>query len=372
VADPARPPPPDRGLTAKLKGLIAQAGPLSVADYMAACLYDPAHGYYTANAKLGADGDFITAPEVSQVFGELLGLWAVQTWLELDRPDPFHLIELGPGRGVLMHDALRATRVAPGFLQAVRVWMVEVSPSLRAAQQHALAQSGASVCWVDDIRAIPMGPGVTLGNEFLDCLPIRQYVRADGRWRERRVGLSDGELAFGLGAPLPDLAEAPPTLADAPEGAIAEIAPGLPAFVDAVAARLQAAPGRALMVDYGAAFPNGADTLQALRAHTKQHPLEAPGAADLTAHVDFAALSRLARASGLQVAGPLAQGRFLNALGAGPRFSALAQARPDQQEKLGRQYNRLTAPDQMGDLFLALCLSTRGLPAPAGFAQPGP
>jgi NADH dehydrogenase [ubiquinone] 1 alpha subcomplex assembly factor 7 len=245
---------------------------------------------------------------------------------------------------------------------------VEVSPALRAQQVQALGRLGAQPRWHDAIEGIPQGPSLIVANEFFDCLPIRQFVRDAEAWRERLVGLDDtGELTFGL------LQHAlregdmmiPPALIDAPHGVIAEHAPGMAPLVDVIASRLRTAPGRALVIDY--AGDGSGDTLQAVRGHQKESPLEAPGEADLTARVDFTALKILARASGLGVADATTQGNFLRTLGLDQRAQALADAHPDRAERIAREHARLTAEDQMGALFKVLCLSSPALPAPAGF-----
>jgi NADH dehydrogenase [ubiquinone] 1 alpha subcomplex assembly factor 7 len=352
-------------LAQRLAAEIAAGGPISVAQFMRAALYDPQHGYYATRAALGAEGDFTTAPEISQIFGELIGLWLVQVWLDLGAPAPFQLVELGPGRGVLMADALRAARVRPAFLEAARLTLVEVNPALREEQRARLR--GHAVSHVARLEEAPPGPMLLLANEFLDCLPIRQFVRAGSVWREKLVGVgADGALRFGLSEPLAGAMPAA-AAAHAPEGAVAEIAPELPALVDVVAERLHAAPGRALFIDYGYAATEGADTLQALARHSKVDPLAAPGEADLTAHVDFGALARLARERALQVDGPLAQGAFLAALGAQARGRALCAAHPGKAAMIQAGLDRLVAPEQMGTLFLAMALGSPGAAPAPGF-----
>jgi NADH dehydrogenase [ubiquinone] 1 alpha subcomplex assembly factor 7 len=349
----------------RMRGLIAQGGPMTVAQFMALALHDPLNGYYARRAAIGADGDFITAPEVSQMFGELVGLWCAQSWEEMGRPVPVHLIELGPGNGALMADILRAASVVPSFHNALRVMFVEASGPLRAMQQR----QAPDAAWYGRIEDAPHGPSLIIGNEFLDCFPVRQFVRAPDGWRERVVGLVGEHLAFGLApTPLADAAVIPQTLRDAPEGSVAEVAPALPVFVAHLAERLHAHPGRALFIDYGAPVSTAGDTLQAVRAHAKVDPLEAPGAADLTAHVDFGALSQRARDAGLKVAGPVGQGAWLAALGIETRAQTLGAARPDRAATIARQLNRLTHPEKMGVLFQAICLSSPDLPMPAGFS----
>lgn len=336
---------------------IKATGPITVADYMRACLYDPAHGYYATQARLGGDGaDFLTAPESSQMFGELIGLWCAHEWTQIGAPNPFDWIELGPGRGVLMQDALRATAKQADFSSAAAISFIEVSETLRAEQKARVP--GAQ--WFSTMDDIPQRPALIIANEFLDCFPVRQFVRDGQHWREKLVGMNaDGALAFGLSPPVP-----PPPSAG---GEFYELAPTMPAFIETLANRLNTGRGRALFMDYGYAEPENADTLQALRAHSKEHPLASPGAADLTAHVDFQSLARLAREAGLVVHGPIGQGDFLRALGIEHRAAALAKANPEREQRIACELHRLTHESEMGVLFKALCLSSPQLPPPAGF-----
>ncbi len=355
-------------LARRIAALIAADGPMRVSDFMHHALYDRTHGYYCTRPALGAAGDFITAPEVSQVFGELLGLWCVQSWLDMGAPARVELIELGPGRGVLMADALRAAcRAAPEFRAAAAVTLVEINPWLRAAQGERLA-AVHPVSWAPRLEEAPQGPSLIVANEFLDCLAIRQFVRTPGGWRERLVGLdAAGELAFGLAAtPTPE-GMIPAALRGSPPGSLVEVTPGLQNIAALLQARFALAPGRALFIDYGASTPSPGDTLQAMRAHTRRHPLEAPGETDLTAHVDFAALAAHARAAGLAVAGPVTQGAFLGELGVAQRGAALARANPGRRGEILAGVSRLTDADGMGVLFKAICLSSPGLAPAAGF-----
>ncbi len=337
---------------------IKQNGPMTVADYMAACLYDPAHGYYATRPSLGGAGaDFLTAPEASQMFGELIGLWCAHEWDALGKP-ALNLIELGPGRGVLMQDALRATERIDGFRDAANIVLVEMSAPLRDEQAKRIPEAE----WALRLEDAPPGPSLIVANEFLDCLPIRQFVRGVEEWREKLVGIDEADqLAFGLSAALP-----------APEdevrpGAVREIAPALEALIYEIEQRLHAAPGRVLFIDYGYIAPEGADTLQALKRHTKVDPLEMPGEADLTAHVDFSRVAHLAHEAGLSVAGPTTQARFLAGLGVGVRADMLTRANPEHGPMVARQLRRLTHADEMGALFKVICLSSPNLPPPAGF-----
>ncbi len=348
----------DAELKRRLIRRIALGGPMRVSEFMALALHDPTHGYYATHPGLGAD--FITAPETSQMFGELIGLWCAHEWDVLGRPAPFHLVELGPGTGALMRDALRATTKIAGFHQAMRPHFVETSPALRALQREIAPHAE----FHDVLETLLIGPTLLIANEFFDCLPIRQFVRDGAFWREREIGLDAAHaLRFGLSPTPIDNAALPGRARAAQPGAVFEIAPTLKTDVEAIVARLK--PGRALIIDYGG--DGLGDTLQALRAHAKEDVLAHPGEADLTAHVDFAALAEHARGAGLHVSGPLAQGAFLKALGIDQRAEALARANPDQADKIARGHARLTHHDQMGALFKALCLSSPGLPEPAGF-----
>ncbi|KAA2242364.1 class I SAM-dependent methyltransferase [Salinarimonas soli] len=337
---------------------------MPVERYMALCLAHPVHGYYVTRDPLGAAGDFTTAPEISQMFGELVGLWAAGVWSDMGAPATVRLVELGPGRGTLMRDALRAARVLPAFLAAVRVHLVETSPALRARQGEALA--GVEVAWHERLEEVPEGPAIVVANEFFDALPVRQFVRAGGAWRERLVGLTDdGALAFGL-APEPER-----TIdRSGPEGAVLEWpAIGLD-IARALAARLAAQGGAALAIDYGHLESGFGDTLQALRRHAPADPLADPGEADLTTHVDFAALARAARAGGTAVHGPVTQGAFLRALGIEARAAILKRrATPAQAEAIDAALARLvgTGPEAMGGLFKAIGFAHPALPPLPGF-----
>ncbi|GLK70882.1 SAM-dependent methyltransferase [Ancylobacter dichloromethanicus] len=348
---------------------IALTGPITVADYMEQCLFHPTLGYYTTREPFGATGDFVTAPEISQMFGELLGLWAAETWLRLGSPSPFVLAELGPGRGTMMADMLRATARVPGFHAAAWVVLVEASPRLRAKQAETL--SAHSVEWVERIEALPPGPLIALANEFVDALPIRQFLRVPEGIAERMVGLDDrGRLAFGLrpGARLDARAET--RLAAAPPGALIEICPLGLSIAEKLGARIAASGGAALLVDYGHAGGFG-DTLQALYRHAYDDVLAHPGEADLTAHVDFAALARAARGAGARVFGPIGQGALLERLGLDERAFRLKRAANEaDREMVETARLRLAGPDegQMGALFKALALVHPALDMVAGFA----
>jgi NADH dehydrogenase [ubiquinone] 1 alpha subcomplex assembly factor 7 len=346
------------GLMAHLAGRVAAAGPLTVAAFMEEALFHPRWGYYATRDPLGARGDFVTAPEISQVFGELIGLWCVDLWRRLGAPDPVLLVELGPGRGTLLRDALRAARVVPDFLAAARLHLVERSPVLRAAQEEAL---GAAAQWHDDFCTVPPGPLLLVANEFLDALPIRQFVRGADAWRERVVTCSGDVLAF---------AEAPTgaALEDAEPGAVREQRPAALVLARDLAARLARDGGAALVIDYGYWPGACGDTLQAVRRHRPHEVLAEPGSADLTAHVDFAAFADAAAAAGARVWGPVPQGVFLDRLGIEARAVRLIAAADAEQAHLIRSgCRRLVDPAEMGRLFKALALTHPSCPPPAGF-----
>ena len=356
-------------LAEALRRRIAASGPITVAQYMKAALYDPKHGYYRAHDPFGRDGDFVTAPEISQMFGELLGAWCVAAWQQMGAPDMVHLVEIGPGRGTLMADALRASAHAPDFAAARRVHLVETSPALRALQQERLAGSGA--VWRETLDQLPTGPALILANELFDALPIRQLIRRADAWVERRVGLDETQTRFRFTAddrPSPAAVLVPAALADAPEGSVVEVSPAAIDLMDRLARRLVTQGGAALIIDYGPAQPLAGETLQALRAHRRHDVLDAPGEADLTAHVDFSTLGRTAREAGAAVHGPLAQGVLLRALGIEARAEALAvKATSAQRDTLAAALARLTGADAMGALFKGLAVTAPGLPVPAGF-----
>ncbi|WP_341915404.1 SAM-dependent methyltransferase [Ferrovibrio terrae] len=354
-----------------LRRRIAAEGPITVAAYMADCLLHPEHGYYRSQEAIGLHGDFITAPEISQMFGELLGLWAADCWQSLGGPDKCYLVELGPGRGTLMRDALRATRALPQFRAALTPVMIEASTRLRGLQEAALAHEGA--IWHEQIAAIPKdAPLLLLANEFLDALPVRQFQRGDdGAWHERCVGLDEAtnELRFLLdprALPFDDLL--PQILRDSPPGSIVESSPPVRAVAVEIAARLKQQGGAALFIDYGYASAGVGETLQAVWRHTYADPLQNPGLADLTAHVDFGSFALAAKRAGAAVHGPVGQGVFLERLGIAARAAKLKQSNATQAGDLDQALRRLTAPEAMGTLFKALALTPPESPKPAGFA----
>ena len=350
--------------------LIGHEGPISVARYMALCLGHPTHGYYATRDPFGARGDFITAPEISQMFGELIGLWCAEVWRQMGAPARIALVELGPGRGTLMNDLLRAAKALPEFRSAVSITLVETSPTLRKVQARTLAGAGPQLRWASTVEEAlePPLPALVIANEFFDALPIRQFVRTSGGWRERLVGLSDdGALAFGLA----DAAPADMRLPERPVGAVLEACPDGIAIAARIGRHLAAHRGAALAIDYGAAGTGG-DTLQAVRAHGFADPLSAPGEADLTAHVDFGALARAAAAAGAGVMELLPQADLLERLGIAQRAARLASAATgEQRAAIAAAAARLTdrTPIGMGALFKALAFADPRLGPLPGFAE---
>ncbi len=333
---------------------------MTIADFMSECLLHPTLGYYTARDPLGAGGDFTTAPEISQMFGELLGLALAQSWLDQGAPSRFVLAELGPGRGTLMADVLRATARVPGFHAAAALHLVEVSPALRAEQARLLP--GAT--WHDSVGDLPDdAPLFLLANEFFDALPIRQFLRDGPGWRERVVGLADDRLAFGLTAAAP-LAALEPRLADTEDGDLVELAPALPALAAEIGRRIAGNGGAALIVDYGSWGGLG-DSFQAVAAHRKVDPLATPGAVDLTAHVDFAALARAIAPAAHAALTP--QGVFLERLGIAARAEKLAAALGGAaRDNHLAAHRRLTHPEEMGNLFQVLGIHPAHASPPPG------
>ena len=356
-------------LEQEIRRIIAFDGPMPISEYMRTCLGHPKYGYYVTRDPLGPLGDFTTAPEISQMFGELLGAWAAAVWQQMGSPAHINLVELGPGRGMLMADALRAAQALPAFRAALAVHLVETSDVLAAKQRETLASSGVPVAWHRDVRAIPEGATIFLANEFFDALPIHHAVRGEQGWHERVVAMGkDDRLAFAVN-PV-SVMNFEKTLPDAvhraPVGAIFEWRSA--AYTLEIIHHLKRFGGAALVIDYGYAETQVGETLQAVRRHEYVDPLVDPGEADLTAHVDFAALAHTGTSSGVNVNGPLTQGEFLRHLGIAQRAARLkANATPQQAVDIDTALARLTAPDQMGELFKVLALADPTLGTLPGF-----
>lgn len=340
---------------------IAQHGPLDIGQFMALALGHPQHGYYMKQDPFGADGDFTTAPEISQLFGEILGAWGADIWMQTGQPAAFTLLECGPGRGTLMADMLRATHQIPGFHEAVSIHLLETSPVLKEVQAERLADYEPH--WHETLESVPGdAPLIVIGNEFLDALPVRQFVRTAEGWAERVVGQEDDSFVFGLKA------AGPVELPEAPEGAVYEIAPARTAFVENLCKILEQNGGVALFIDYGHDRSASGDTVQALYKHEYVSPLEHIGDADLTAHVDFQAIGEAATHKGAEVFGPVEQGVFLKNLGIEQRAQYLRQKADDSQaEELQSGLHRLTHSDQMGALFKVMGVFYGDTIRPAGF-----
>jgi len=358
-------------LETEIRSRIARDGPIPVAEFTALCLYDPEHGYYNRRAPFGAAGDFITAPEISQMFGELIGLWAATVWRSIGAPDPVLLIELGPGRGTMMADALRAVRAVPEFRKAVRVHLIETSPDLQLRQRQTLGGiDDVMLRWHATLDETPAGPSIILANEFFDALPVHQAERRRTGWHERAIAINaGGELALTAAAePLPGFEQdLPPEVRRAAAGAIFEWRPD--AFAVEIARRA-AAGGAALVIDYGHLRSAPGDTFQAVRSHRYASPLALPGLTDLTAHVDFEALGKAARGAGARIHGPAEQGALLKRLGIEARAATLAaNANEDQRAGIAAALQRLigTGPTGMGTLFKAIGLSSPQIEQLPGF-----
>jgi SAM-dependent MidA family methyltransferase len=343
-----------------VRAIIESEGPMHLDRYMALCLGHPQFGYYMTRDPFGEAGDFVTAPEISQMFGELIGVWCAAQWQAMGSPSPFNLVEFGPGRGTLMADLLRAGRVMPEFVAAARVHLIETSPVLRAAQD---ARLGGNATWHNSLTSVAKGPAIFVANEFFDAIPIRQFEWREGHGFERCVGLGEGVLRLGL-TPVPQLAE-PKRSAAGEESQVIEDSSQRDAIAAEIGARLADAPGAALIVDYGHLHSAAGDTLQAVRRHAFVDILDHPGEADLTAHVDFEALARAIASRGAKTYPPLTQRGFLLAMGLEERARVLA-------EKMGEDAvvarERLAGETQMGNLFKVLAATSPGLGTPYPFA----
>jgi len=346
---------------------IRVGGPITVAQYMDLCLAHPEFGYYRKQDPLGRSGDFTTAPEISQMFGELIGLWAVVVWQNMGAPAPCRLVEAGPGRGTLMADALRAAAQVPEFLQAIELHLMETSPVLRAKQQASLGEF--QPVWHENAASLAEVPTIIIANEFLDALPIRQFQRSADGWHERLIGLdADERLHFVFSPPQLVNPLVPDSLKNAPINEIVEVCPLALQICRRFAEIISKAGGAAIFIDYGHPSTACGDTLQAVADHAFHDPLSDPGNADLTAHVDFGLLAATAKAMGTRVYGPISQGRFLRGLGIRQRAETLSNgASPIQRGEIDMAMDRLTNPDAMGELFKVLVISDPDMDTPPGF-----
>lgn len=359
----------ETGLEALIAARIAETGPMTIGDYMSLALGHPRFGYYMGRDPFGRGGDFITAPEISQMFGEILGLWALSAWRDLGFSGAPRLIELGAGRGTLMADATRAICKILGADTPIDIDLVEMSPVLREMQRESLARGNFNVRWWGRVEEVPAGPFILLANEFLDCLPLRQWQVREGNWHERLVGLAaQGRLMIGLAPYCAQENETLPSVLEAGEGAVYERSEAACRLMVDMARRVKEGPGVALFLDYGSRAGGFGDTLQAVKDHRYADPLIAPGTADLTVHVDFAALSKAARAAGAVIGGPVGQGEFLLRLGLEARAARLAAGQPAAvQNDIAQGLQRLTGAGQMGELFQAMTLSAPQHPLPPPF-----
>jgi len=356
-------------LKARIAALIEAQGPMSVAQFMTISLLDPQSGYYATRDPLGAGGDFTTAPEISQMFGEMIGLWLVQAWSDQGCPKNPRLVELGPGRGTLMADILRTAKVAPEFLADLEVVLIEASPALQQVQADKLRGAGADISWqaqFDD--SLSERPLFLIANEFFDALPLRQYVKTDRGWCERMVTALNDDLTFAL-APVPvPPSTIPADRENAPDGGVYETSPASIALAENIAGVIAAKGGAALIIDYGYAEASGfSETLQAVSGHRFADALAEPGEDDLSAHVDFAALAQAGRRGGAAVFGPVTQGMLLANVGITERAGQLMQSNPDNAKDLLSATERLIGNDQMGKLFKALAFVPPAISDVAGF-----
>ena len=355
-----------------LAGRISAEGPITVAEFMAEALYHPVHGYYMTRDPFGSAGDFTTSPEISQMFGELVGAWCSERWQAMGRPGSIHLLELGPGRGTMMCDVLRAASTQPEFVSAVSIHFVEISPVLRERQRATLANSVIPVDamhWHVGFDALPSGPLLVIANEFLDALPIQQFERTAEGWCERQITKDGAGFRFLLSSPLPSSeAVVPRNIDESSEfGAIFETRPDAIRIARLIAEHISQNGGAAIFIDYGHEASSVGDTLQAVRGHAKCDPLSKPGSADLTAHVDFDAIGQ-ATSDLVDVHGPVTQGDFLRRLGIDLRAEILAHNTTKRvTNDIAAAYHRLVDNDQMGSLFKVMALTNRDIEAPPGF-----
>lgn len=363
-------------LDAIIRREIEAAGPMPVSQYMQLCLAHPRHGYYTTRDPLGADGDFTTAPEISQLFGEMVAVWLASTWQQMGSPTPLALIELGPGRGTLMADILRATKNVSGFHKALSVHLVETSPALRAKQSDSLKHTGFAPTHHEDLENLPESTSLFVANEFFDALPTNQWVHTDQGWNARKIGLGGtdpgktDQLIFGVDlTPLPAPKQVPDS---AQNGTIIEHSPAQDRMLAQIIDHAQRLGGAGLIIDYGSDITGHGDTLQAVRNHQPVSPLETPGQADLTTHVDFAHLERIAKEAGVGRASTVEQGHFLLELGLLERAGALgASANADMRETISLAVERLAGDVGMGKLFKVLGFCSQPVCLP-GFAKSAP
>ena len=354
-------------LAQRIARMIEMDGPISVGTFMMLALHDRELGFYATRESIGVRGAFVTAPEISQVFGELIGLWCIACWRDQGSPGKPLLVELGPGRGTLTADMLRALRGTPDFLNGLEVILVEASAKLESEQRQRLADTSVSVRWVRQWNDIAIDrPLFVIANEFFDVLPVRQFVMTERGWCERMVVAESNTLKFAL-SPQPVPLPRNHACGDEPLGTVYEICPAASSLAEDMSRRLIASGGAALIIDYGHEARRYGETLRAIRNHAYDDVLTAPGEADLSAHVDFSALAHVARRAGARSHGPINQARFLRSLGIQTRSAQLAGANPGHAEEIEVAIARLTGTEAMGNLFKVMSISTPGAPAPPGF-----
>jgi len=344
----------------RIKRQISLEGPIGIGEYMSICLSDPHAGYYTTRAPFGSDGDFVTAPEISQMFGELIGIWCVSMWRNMGEPAHFNLVEMGPGRGTLMADLLRAASIAPGFHKAAKINLIEISQPLRNQQANGLAKFDVQVSWLNDVQQVDALPTIYVGNEFLDALPFRQYVKTKFHWIERVVGLANDALCYSTGPGIFDKKELPKNHDSQPDGTIFEVSRAREAVVQFIAEHMAENKGAALLIDYGHLEHGFGDTFQAIAKHQFVDPLNDPGNADLTSHVDFSAFEKYFN-EGVNCK-LTNQTEFLLKLGLLERAGSLGQGKTaEEQQSIEQAVERLAGGDQMGDLFKVLLAGSQGI-----------
>ena len=349
-----------------LQPILEVKGPMPVADYMELALQHPEFGYYRRKNPLGKTGDFITAPEISQMFGEMIGLWCADIWRQMGKPEHMTLLELGPGQGTLMHDALRATAKIKGFHAALQVHLLESNQALRNMQQAKLVEH--LPMHLDDLGNLPAQPMLVIANEFFDALPIRQFEKTTEGWCERLVGLQNGRLALTLSQPGQGFHMLlPEAVRESAVGTVHEVSLAALAMVRQLTKLIDACQGAALIIDYGASEPSGLSSLQAVSGHKATDIFDRPGEVDVTAHVDFGAIRMVASSQRVHIFGPVGQGEFLQAMGIELRAAQLKQQASEQQKSIiDAALDRLVNPSQMGTLFKAMAI-TKGDFQPAGF-----
>ncbi len=358
-------------LEAELKRLISADGPLRLDRYMELCLGHHEYGYYRTRDPFGGEGDFITAPEVSQMFGELIGVWCVDAWDAAGQPPRLQIVELGPGRGTLMADVTRTLNSIASFQTELAIHMVETSPVLKVRQEQALAAAPISVTWHESLSDVPRAPSIFVANEFFDALPVRQFEHRAGAWFERVVGLTtQGRLTLGLAPGAYDISSFSPPQSKPSDGDVWEYAPVCRDIANAMSDRLTGDGGAALMIDYGHLSSGYGDTVQAVRAHKPVAITHLPGESDLTVHVDFAGLSRALGDSDAQVWPAIPQGEFLRAMGIDARADALKRnAGAKVIADIDAALERLTHCDQMGNLFKVCAAAGPGMRPPYPFGE---